>query len=67
MEKVALHPEFITRKNRREFAVLPYAEFLALQELLNDYLDLRDLRKAKQREGKAKGLPLSEARKLLNI
>lgn len=45
-----LHPEFLTKDGKRQFAVLPYEEFLVLQELLDDMEDLMDLRAAKQDE-----------------
>lgn len=45
-----LHPEFLTKNGEKEFAVLPYEEFLKIQELLEDLEDLQDLREAKQDE-----------------
>jgi hypothetical protein len=42
-----LHPEILTKNGRKEFAVLPYEEFIALQEWLADVEDLLDLRAAK--------------------
>jgi hypothetical protein len=40
--------------------VLPYEEFLAIQERLADADDLMELRKAKRAEGKKKSRPLAE-------
>ncbi|WP_198648745.1 hypothetical protein [Cyanothece sp. BG0011] len=31
---IKLHPEFLTKNGQKEFAVLPYEEFLQVQELL---------------------------------
>jgi hypothetical protein len=45
-----LHPEILTKNGRKEFAILPYEEFLALQEWLADVEDLLDLRAAKEAE-----------------
>ncbi len=32
---IHLHPEFLTKNGKKEFAVLPYEEFVKLQKLLN--------------------------------
>ncbi|HEX4413722.1 MAG TPA: hypothetical protein VH107_08840 [Lacipirellulaceae bacterium] len=44
-----LHPEILTKNGKKEFAILPYEEFLALQERLADAEDVLELRKAKRR------------------
>ncbi len=31
---IELHPEFLTKNGKKEFAVLPYEEFMKIQELL---------------------------------
>jgi len=64
---IMLHTEFITKNGNKEFAVLPYEEYLALQELLEDYEDLLDLRKARREEGEAQTVPLIEAKKALSL
>lgn len=55
-----LHPEILTKNGRKEFAVLPYEEFLALQEWLEDIEDLVELRAAKESEQNAPTVPLAE-------
>lgn len=30
------HPEFLSKEGKKEFVVLPYEEFLAIQELIED-------------------------------
>jgi hypothetical protein len=60
MSKPELHPEILTKNGRREFAVIPYEEFVALQEWLADVEDLLDLRAAKEAEGDASTLSLAE-------
>ncbi len=65
MSEITLTPEFITEKGKPRFVVLPYKEFLAVQEALEDYRDLRDLRAAKAREAKKPGISLKEAKALL--
>ena len=32
---IHLHPEFLTKNGKKEFAVLPYEEFVKLQDLLH--------------------------------
>jgi hypothetical protein len=44
----------------KEFVVLPYEEFTALNELLGDYQDLLDLRAAKNEENASPSVPLAE-------
>jgi hypothetical protein len=62
-----LHPEFLTKDGKREFAVLPYEEFVALQEILADAADLIDLRAAKSQESSAVSAPLREVKDLLGM
>ena len=35
IKMIHLHPEFLTKNGKKEFAVLPYEEFVKLQELLH--------------------------------
>jgi hypothetical protein len=60
MNKPELHPEILSKDGRKEFAVLPYEEFIALQEWLDDVDDLLDLRAAKESEGDAPTISLKE-------
>jgi hypothetical protein len=62
---IELHPEFLTKNGQKEFAVLPYEEFLKIQELLEDLEDLRDLREAKQAEKDSSSISLFDVRKML--
>ena len=62
---IQLHPEFLTKDGKKEFAVLPYEEFVALQEILADVADLIDLREAKVNEASAATVPLSEVKERL--
>ena len=60
-----LHPQVIEKNGRKEFVILPYAEFEKIQEALEDYEDLRDLRNAKAAaEGEAT-TSLNEARRMV--
>ncbi|MBW4493576.1 MAG: type II toxin-antitoxin system Phd/YefM family antitoxin [Oscillatoria princeps RMCB-10] len=62
-----LHPEFLTKNGQKEFVVLTYEEYLALQEFLADIEDLMDLRAAKQEEGDAPSVSLAEVKKRLGL
>ena len=44
---MTLHPQIIEKDGRKEFVVLPYEEFLRLQDELQDYHDLLKLRQEK--------------------
>ena len=60
MSRPDLHPEILTKNGRKEFAVLPYEEFVALEEWLADIEDLLDLRAAKDAEQDAPTISLAE-------
>lgn len=62
-----LHPEFLTKDGKRQFAVLPYEEFLALQEFLEEIEDLMALRAAKQEEADQATVPLAEVKQMLGL
>jgi hypothetical protein len=57
-----LHPEFLRKDGKPEFVVLPYEEFVAIQEMLEDATDLLELRNAKRDEGGAPTVSLDELR-----
>ena len=50
---------------KKEFVVLPYEEFVALQEALADAEDVLDLRAAKRDEADRPGISLAEVKKKL--
>jgi len=62
-----LHVNYVKKDGKKEFVVIPYEEFIELQEQLADYEDLRELRKAKDQEADAPTVSLEEAKKRLNI
>jgi len=62
-----LNPEFLKKNGKPEFVVLPYEEFLLLQELLADLEDLQDLRQAKMDEKDAPSVCLVEVKAILNL
>jgi hypothetical protein len=40
---MSIHLQVIEKEGKKEFVVLPYEEFLAIKENLEDYEDLKDL------------------------
>ena len=62
-----LHPKILKKGRRKEFVVLSYEEYLAIQEELENYEDLKELRAAKEMEADAQAIPLADARKILDV
>ena len=62
-----LHPEILVKDGKKQFAVLPYDEYLAIQERLADADDLLELRKAKRAEGKKRSIPLAQVKRELGL
>ena len=52
--------QIIEKNGRKVFAVVPYKQFLRMQQKLEDYEDLRILRKAKADPHNRRSRPLSE-------
>jgi len=50
-----INAQVIGKNGKKEFVVLSYKEFLRIQEKLDNYEDLRNLREAKEIEGGAPG------------
>ena len=57
---IKLHPEVLKKNGVKEFVILPYDEFVALQQLLADAQDLVDLREAVSAEKDAPTISLEE-------
>jgi hypothetical protein len=64
---IPLHPQFITKNGKKEFAVIPYEEFATLQAFIADMEDLMDLRAAKQEDADRPSVPLAEVKKMLGL
>lgn len=64
---MTLHAEILETNGKKQFAILPYAEFVALRDRLDDLEDLATLRKAKRAEGKKRSVPLAEAKRVLGL
>ena len=57
---IELHPEIIEKDGKKQFVVLPYEEFQAIEEALADADDLTELRAATKEERDAPNTPLEE-------
>jgi len=57
---VTLHAQIIKKNGKKDYVVLPYEEFLKVQEELEDYDDLRSLREAKEAEKDAPTIGMTE-------
>jgi hypothetical protein len=64
---LTLHPEILVKNGRKQFAVLPYEEFLAIQDRLADAEDLFELRKAIRAEAKKRSIPLADVKRQLGL
>ena len=64
---IPLHPQFVTKNGKKEFAVIPYEEFAALQALIADMEDLMNLRAAKKADADRPSVPLTEVKKMLGL
>ena len=62
---MSTHPQIIGKNNNKEFVVLPYEEFLAIREELEDFQDLKDLRNEKSQAAGVPARPLDEILKEL--
>ena len=47
---MSIHPQIIEKNGIKEFAVIPYQEFMEIQQILEDFEDLQNLREAKAEE-----------------
>ena len=64
MDSIELHPSFIEKEGKKEYAVLPYEEFERLQAFIADAEDLFDLCEAKAEDDGAR-VTLDEVEKRL--
>ena len=62
---MTLHPQILEKEGKKEFVVLPYEEFVQLQEQIEDYEDLKELRQAKATEHDAPTVALATVKKEL--
>ena len=60
-----LNVQIIKKNGKNEYVILPYNEFIKVQEELDDYDNLRCLRTAKEAEKGAKTVGIEELKKRL--
>lgn len=65
---IRLHPQILKKNGRNEFVILPYAEFEAIQERLEEADDLLALRQAREEDNPSvPGYTLDEVRLRLGL
>lgn len=64
---VTLHAQIIKKEGKKEYVVLPYEEYLKIQEELQDYEDLRCLREAKEAEKDAPTIGMDELKEKIKM
>ena len=64
---IEFHPEFLKKNGKNEFVVLPYEEFVTIQELLEDAEDLLLLQQAKQEDEGKPGVAIEDVMKRFGI
>jgi len=62
-----LHPNILESDGHKAFAILPYDEFQKIQEVLDEYENLKTLREAKATEADTPVIPLGTVRQELDI
>jgi len=57
---MSIHPQIIEKAGEKEFVVLPYEEFIEIQQQLEDYEDLQLLRSEQASQQSAPTRPLQD-------
>ena len=61
------HANILKKNGEKEFVVIPYEEFVKIQEELDDYESLKALREAKSKEADADTTSFDDVKKELNL
>ena len=64
---VSIHPNILERDGQKAFVVLPYEEFVMIEEELQQFEDLKQLREAKAAEADSPTVPLDNVKKELGL
>lgn len=64
---IKIHPEFLKKNNKEEFAILDYKEYQKMIQYIEDLEDLLDLRKAKQETKDEPTISLDSVKATLGI
>ena len=61
------HAKILEKDGQKEFAIIPYEEFVRIQEELDDYESLKALREAKSKEADADTTSFADAKRELDV
>lgn len=61
------HTNILKKNGEKEFVVIPYEEFVKIQEELEDYESLKALREAKAKEADADTTSFDQVKKELDL
>jgi PHD/YefM family antitoxin component YafN of YafNO toxin-antitoxin module len=64
---MTIHPQIIEKEGKKEFVVIPYEEYVQIQEALEDFEDLKVLRQEKEQSKSEPTTPLNQAAKNLGL
>ena len=62
-----MRAQLIEKQGKKEFAVIPYKDFIRMQKELEDYHDLLALRRAKADSGNQQGRPFAAVARELGL
>lgn len=64
---IELHTEILKKSGRKEFAVIPFEEYEALMDYIDDLEDIADLRKLKKKFSEEGTISIEEAKKEVGV
>jgi len=64
---MTIHPQIIEKEGKKEFVVIPYEEYVQIQEALEDLEDLKVLRQEKEQSKTEPTTSLNQAAKNLGL
>jgi hypothetical protein len=64
---VEIHPNILERNGQKAFVILPYEEFLLVEEELQQFEDLKQLREAKTAEANSPTQSVDAVKKELGL
>jgi hypothetical protein len=67
MPNLKLKPEFLKKNGKTEFVILTAHDFSAIEELIEDALDIRILEKARREDDGRPGISLEELKRQLGM
>ena len=64
---MTIHSQIIEKDGKKEFVIIPYEEFVQIQEILENFDDLKELRKEKEASKDQPTTPLEKVSKDLGL